>query len=402
MKTINDNDNDNDRQHIENFIRKVALIPGGESLPANFCKDITISRMSDHAELSQHRILRNQVKLDLHLFVSISLFCGLLEVEELLAFGGSLSDLASKVKRRFTDEYISRKHPLLWSWISENPHYQSRNNKHEHHGMRLALYVAERLNVSVITFDRVAYSIGSGSLIPGGPRLGPKARLNVYKEFFGNEGQERINHIGPELWLSWVEFINSSSRQYCQNININIEDVDMSEENLMILVNFSEDRYLTGEFNPEDKVSFARFWLSNRLNSGAPMAADLNDEESRGCIAQIMALELSTEESLKALIEIVELEEEEDSSRLNRLRYALYLEQYYNNGRIWPQEFRAFSEYLTGLNIHKDIFGRDLTRRPMHHNLFKEWRTFNNFIRSRGGISGFWDFINAGPQEELR
>ena len=400
MKTINDNDNNNDRQHIENFIRKVSLIPGGESLPANLCKDITISRTSDHAELLRNRVLRNQVKLDLHLFVTISLFSGLLQVEELLTFEGSLSDLASKIKRRFTDEYIMRKHPLLWSWISENPHHQPRNNKHEHHGMRLALYVAERLNVSVITFDRVAYSIGSGSLILGGPRLGPKARLSVYKEFFGAVGQERINHIGPELWLSWIEFINSSSRQYCQNMNI--EDVDMSEENLMILVNFSEDRYLTGEFNPEDKVSFARFWLSNRLNSGASIAADLNDEESRRYIATIMALELSTENSLKELIEIVELEEEEDSLRLNRLKYALYLEQYYNNGQIWPQEFEAFSAYLTGLNIHKDIFGQDLTRRPMHHALFREWSKFNNFIESLGGISGFWDFINAGPQEALQ
>ena len=395
-----DNENENDRQHIENFISKVSLIPGGESLPANLCKDITISRTSDLAELSRNQILRNQVKLDLHLFVAISLFSGLLPVAELSAFEGNLSDLHSKVKLRFTDEYIMRNHPLLWHWISENQYYQNENNKYEHHGMRLALYVAQKLGVNVITFDRVAYSIGSGKLILDGPRLGPKARIGIYKEFFGTLKQKTINHISPKLWLSWLDFIISSSKQYCKNTNI--ENVDMSEESLMNLVNFSKDPYLTGKFNPEDKVSFAGFWLSNRLNSGAPMAGDINDEESRGYLGTIMALELSTEDSLKALIKIIELEEEENSKRLNRIKYALYLEQYYKNGKVWPAEFAAFRAYLTALNIHTDIFGQKLTRRPTHHNLFIEWNKFNNFVESLGGIYGFWDFVNAGPQKELQ
>ena len=363
------------RKSIEDFIKKIDSLPGGPALNANFLKDLTISRLTFDDLLDSP--LSSQCKVDLHLFIGTAISLKIVGIEDVKKFR-SASEFSSFVKPKFKLKYLKTYHLELHNYIVDDEHYNGLD-KPEYNGTRLICLISERLKIKPIIFDRVLYTLGSGRWIDGAVYSSPnqRGRMHVYQKLVGHLGDFELD---SNFWASVVSFtINYFNDAGLASIN------EVSLNNMVV---FSSNPYLQNEFNPEDKIGFANFWWSNRLNSGAAIAAEMNDENARNLIAKCLTNSQTPKQALNTLVNEIEKGNFDD--------YCYFISKYaqhyffWREFGTWPDEFKSFYEN-TPLGMSR-VFGNNIERAPALFSFVREYFDFLNFVEENyQSIEGFYE-----------
>jgi len=377
------------RKNVEKFINKIDSLPGGPALNANFLKDLTISRLTFDDLLDSP--LSSQCKVDLHLFIATAISLKIVGIEDIKKYS-SASEFSSFLKPKFRLAYLKTHHLELHSFIVDDDHYNGLD-KPEYNATRLIFFISEKLKIKPIIFDRVLYSLGSGRWIDGTvySSSNQKGRMHVYQALVENLGDFELD---SSFWASVVSFtINYFNDAGLASIN------EVSLNNMVV---FSDNLYLQNQFNPEDKIGFALHWWSNRLNSGASIAAEMNSEELRNLIAQCLTNSSTPKQALNTLV--LEIKNGNfDEYCLFTAKYAQHY-CYWREFARWPDGFKSSYENAPlGTNGMPRVFGNNIERAPTLFSFVKEYFDFLNFIEeNHQSIEGFYEnFVCAYSKQEL-
>lgn len=366
------------RKKVEDFIKKIDSLPGGPALNANFLKDLTISRFTIDDLLDSP--LSSQCKVDLHLFIATATFLKIVGIEDIKKYS-SASDFSSFLKPKFKLKYLKTYHLELYDYIVDDEHYNGLD-KPEYNATRLICLISERLKIKPIIFDRVLYTLGSGRWIDGAVYSSPdqRGRMHVYEKLVENLGDFELD---SNLWASVVSFtIDYFNDAGLANIN------EVSLNNMVV---FSSNPYLLDEFNPEDKIGFALHWWSNRLNSGASIAAEMDGEDLRNLIARCLTNSSTPKEALNTLVIDIENGDYDDYC-FYTAKYAQHYCYWREFGR-WPDVFKSVYENAPlGTNGMPRVFGNNIERAPTLFSFVREYFDFLNFIEeNHQSIEGFYE-----------
>jgi hypothetical protein len=371
------------RKNVEDFIKKIDSLPGGPALNANFLKDLTISRFTIDDLLDSP--LSSQCKVDLHLFIATATFLKIVGIEEIKKFS-SARDFSVFLKPKFRLKYLKTYHLELHNYIVDDEHYNGLD-KPEYNATRLIFLISERLKIKPIIFDRVLFTLGSGRWIDGAVYSSPnqRGRMHVYQKLVENLGDFELD---SSFWASVVSFtINYFNDAGLASIN------EVSLNNMVV---FSSNLYLQNQFNPEDKIGFAKFWWSNRLNSGASIAAEMNSEELRNLIARCLTNSSTPKQALNTLS--IEIESGNfDDYCFYTAKYAQHYCFWREFGR-WPDEFKSSYENAPlGPNGMPRVFGNNIERAPTLFSFVREYFDLLNFIEeNHQSIEGFYENFVCG------
>jgi hypothetical protein len=371
------------RKNVEDFIKKIDSLPGGPALNANFLKDLTISRFTIDDLLDSP--LSSQCKVDLHLFIATATFLKIVGIEEIKKFS-SARDFSVFLKPKFRLKYLKTYHLELHNYIVDDEHYNGLD-KPEYNATRLIFLISERLKIKPIIFDRVLFTLGSGRWIDGAVYSSPnqRGRMHVYQKLVENLGDFELD---SSFWASVVSFtINYFNDAGLASIN------EVSLNNMVV---FSSNLYLQNQFNPEDKIGFAKFWWSNRLNSGASIAAEMNSEELRNLIARCLTNSSTPKQALNTLS--IEIESGNfDDYCFYTAKYAQHYCFWREFGR-WPDEFKSSYENAPlGPNGMPRVFGNNIERAPTLFSFVREYFDFLSFIEQNyQSIEGFYENFVCG------
>ena len=366
---------DHERAHLEKFIGKAEDLPGKKMyvLNSNFLKDISISRCS--FEDLQCSPLSCQIKMDLHLIVSTALFSSICSYSEVSNYLGNTSLFAKEILPRFKTKYLKENHKTLHDFIVLSPHYVKERGKPIHNATRIAFFLSKKLGTTPIIFDRLMYQLGSG-VFHGHSRIGGRARIHLYKrlskDFLGKNFH--IKMLNPSMFTKFIDFIIRYSEEH---------NVTQSRGSLMRSVNTSSDPYFTSSFDGNDNLNFARFWMTNRLNSGAPFLSELSSSAAKEAIALALISANNIKDCLELLLKTITKDNEpEGEVQKVSFEYALYYSQFLENDKQWPRGWSKFYKKNYKLKEGK-VFGKNERRAPQLHCLINEYYIFIKFIHNR-------------------
>jgi hypothetical protein len=362
------------RAYLEKFIGKAEDLPGKNMyiLNSNFLKDLSISRLT-FAEL-QASPLSYQIKMDLHLLVSTAIFSSICSYCEIANYLGNTSLFAKEILPRFKTKYLKKNHRTLHNFIVKSPDYDGERDKPIHNATRIAFFLSKKLGTTPIIFDRLLYQVGSG-VFHGHSRIGGRARIHLYKRLSNFLGKNfHIRMLNPFMFTKFIDFIIRYSEEH---------NVTQSRGSLMRSVNTSSDPYLTSSFNGNDDLNFAKFFMTNRLNSGAPFMSELSSPAAKDAIAVALISANNSQDCLELLLKIIsKVNEPEGEVKTVLVEYALYYSKFLENDKQWPRKWSKFYKKNYKLKEGK-VFGKNERRAPQLHCLINEYYIFIDFIHNR-------------------